>query len=259
MLCLRVLTLCKGIPIAAPSANSSGRPSPTTAAHVYEDLKGRIPCIVDGGDAMVGVESTVLDMRSEPAVILRPGGITQEQLARYLPGVRVYGKEGVARDVAMEAAPPTPGLKYRHYSPTARVVLIEHSVKDSQAHLIQRIRRCHEEGKRVGLIGTTGHGKELPFEMVTFAEGMGEKESESEREKDGEGRRRRVLLYALGEGEQQDSERFAAAVANGLFKALRALDGSGVEVIMVEGISEAHAGLAVMNRLRKAASEIVSE
>jgi L-threonylcarbamoyladenylate synthase len=238
-----------GIPIAAPSANSSGRPSPTTANHVYTDLKGRIPCIVDGGDAMVGVESTVLDMRSDPPVILRPGGITQEQLTKYLPDVRVYGKEGVARSAELEAAPPTPGLKYRHYSPTARVVLIEWTVVDPVGELVRGITKSHGEKQRVGLIRTTGHGSELPFTLVPFEEGN----SNSSTTKEGE-----VLVYSLGEGERGDSEKFAAVVANGLFKALRALDGSGVDIIYVEGIDETHAGLAVMNRLRKAASEIIS-
>ena len=106
-------------PIAAPSANRSGRPSPTCAEHVREDLDGRIELILDGGPTPVGVESTVLDMTSEPPILLRPGGVTLEQLESCLGEVRVLSSDDD------EAASRSPGLRFRHYAPRAQIVLIE--------------------------------------------------------------------------------------------------------------------------------------
>lgn len=120
-----LISLC-GFPLAAPSANSSGKPSPTLASHVYHDLAGKIPLILDGGACNLGVESTVLDGLRHPPAILRPGSVTYEQL-RQIPGmekVQVYRKDFV--DKNLEQAPTTPGMKYRHYSPDAEVILIEY-------------------------------------------------------------------------------------------------------------------------------------
>ncbi|KAG2490381.1 hypothetical protein HYH03_011182 [Edaphochlamys debaryana] len=121
---LAVIAAC-GFPLAAPSANSSGRPSPTIARHVFADLGGRIPLIIDGGPCTCGVESTVLDGLRSPPAILRPGGVTREQLLGYpgLGALQVYRRDFV--DAALEAAPTTPGMKYRHYSPTAPVLLLD--------------------------------------------------------------------------------------------------------------------------------------
>src|SRR6266511_1173404 len=106
-------------PIAAPSANRSGRPSPTRAEHVREDLDGRIEIILDGGPTPVGVESTVLDMTSEPPTLLRPGGVTLEELTDCLGEVGVLGSDDE------EAAGRSPGLRYRHYAPRAQVIIVE--------------------------------------------------------------------------------------------------------------------------------------
>ena len=107
-----------GRPLAAPSANRSGRPSPTRAPHVLEDLGGRIELILDGGSTSVGLESTVLDMTTEPPTLLRPGGVTLEQLEAHLGRVRLATGDD-------EAAGRSPGLRFRHYAPRAKVVLIE--------------------------------------------------------------------------------------------------------------------------------------
>ncbi|WP_059171838.1 L-threonylcarbamoyladenylate synthase [Bacillus sp. FJAT-27445] len=141
---LAILKEC-GLPIAAPSANSSGKPSPTTAGHVAEDLSGKIAGIVDGGPTGVGLESTVLDCTSGIPTILRPGGITKEQLEAVIGQVEV--------DPALssgEAKPKAPGMKYRHYAPEAPLYL----VGGSQGFLQQLASKQMEEGKRVGVLAT---------------------------------------------------------------------------------------------------------
>ncbi|GLI64207.1 hypothetical protein VaNZ11_007399, partial [Volvox africanus] len=145
---LALISTC-GFPLAAPSANSSGRPSPTLARHVLDDLGGRVSIILDGGPCTCGVESTVLDGLRNPPAILRPGGITREQLAGY-PGLAellLYRRDFV--DPQLEAAPSTPGMKYRHYSPSAPVVLLDPgdaplaSVSDEE--LMARLQRGTED------------------------------------------------------------------------------------------------------------------
>jgi L-threonylcarbamoyladenylate synthase len=115
----RALIEASGRPIAAPSANRSGRPSPTCAEHVRDDLDGRIELILDGGPTPVGVESTVLDMTTDPPMLLRPGGVTLEELKDCLGEVAVLGSGDE------EAAGRSPGLRYRHYAPRAQVIIIE--------------------------------------------------------------------------------------------------------------------------------------
>ncbi|WP_027724004.1 L-threonylcarbamoyladenylate synthase [Tuberibacillus calidus] len=142
----RALISAAGVPIAAPSANLSGKPSPTEASHVYEDMNGRIAGILDGGPAGVGVESTVVDTTQDLVTILRPGGITREQLEA------VLGK--VASDPALKdkkAQPKAPGMKYRHYSPKAPVELVSGGLQE----LKQAVARAKETGLTVGVLTTT--------------------------------------------------------------------------------------------------------
>lgn len=134
-----------GLPIAAPSANQSGRPSPTSALHVKEDLAGKIAAIVDGGTTGVGVESTVIDCTSEVPVILRPGGVTKEQLEA------VIGEVGV--DPALteaSAKPKSPGMKYRHYAPDAPLFLVDGSREELQ----EFINEGKKEGLKIGVLTT---------------------------------------------------------------------------------------------------------
>ncbi|WP_071393275.1 L-threonylcarbamoyladenylate synthase [Bacillus tuaregi] len=134
-----------GLPIAAPSANRSGKPSPTTASHVKEDLDGRIAGIVDGGPTGVGVESTVIDCTTEIPIILRPGGVTREQLEQVVGEVQV--------DPALsdeKEAPKSPGMKYRHYAPDAPLYLVEGTKEAIQRHINEQRR----EGRRVGVLTT---------------------------------------------------------------------------------------------------------
>src|ERR1700730_10515038 len=127
-------------PIAAPSANASGRPSPTTAAHVLDDLGGRIEVILDGGTTNIGIESTVLDMTSDPPTILRPGWVDRDMLTGVIGPVEQATSESELRR--------SPGPRHRHYSPRARVVLIEHGSPD----LIQQVCRDHLKDGAVGFI-----------------------------------------------------------------------------------------------------------
>lgn len=220
------------IPLAAPSANASTKPSPTTAAHVLHDLNGRIEVILDGGPCEVGVESTVVDGLSDPPLILRPGGISIELLRECQGWENVMKgyKDGSERG----KAPRAPGMKYKHYSPRAKVILVE--AGDGSGRLDSSIVRGYMAHgvKSIGILRTR-HWKADHFGTTLV---------------DGDGNRLKapkIINISLGET--------TAGIARGLFSGLRELDQQGVDVIFVEGIddSEGDAAAAVMNRLRKAA------
>ena len=126
------LIRCAGVPVAAPSANTSGRPSPTAAAHVLEDMDGKISAVLDGGSCDIGLESTVVDATGEKAVILRPGAITPQMIAAVL-GPEQVGQHN-SKPNAQEA-PRSPGMKYRHYAPQAAVTLVQGSPQDSYSYI----------------------------------------------------------------------------------------------------------------------------
>lgn len=269
----RTLIKLVGNPLAAPSANASTRPSPTKAQHVLEDLDGRIEIILDGGDCKVGVESTVVDGLCDPPVVLRPGGVGIEELRK------CKGWEGLVKgykdrsEVGGQSAPRAPGMKYKHYSPKARVVLFEKGGGGGGQE--QNVGERDVDGVLEG-----GEGKKRKKTMVAFIrtgrwgfagglrcssveEEEEEEEGRSEEEQaDGAFVVKRGVL--LGEGGEQiaklldvDLGQDVEGVAHGIFAALRELDRQGADVIFVEGVSDGDdiAG-AVMNRLRKAASEI---
>jgi L-threonylcarbamoyladenylate synthase len=198
-----------GTPIAAPSANASGRPSPTTAAHVLEDLDGRIDIILDGGATSIGIESTVLDVTTDPPMILRPGAITREMLTEVIGSVE--------QATSGEELRRSPGTRHRHYSPRARLLLIEHGSPES----IERICREKLKEEAVGFIGHTP----VAIDDAKF------------------------FFIELGSS--------ADDYARSIYGALRELDQRGARVIVIEGISEHGKGAAVMDRLRKAASEVI--
>ncbi|WP_284036677.1 L-threonylcarbamoyladenylate synthase [Neobacillus sp. 114] len=153
---LALLRTC-GLPIAAPSANSSGKPSPTTAAHVLDDLEGKIAGVVDGGPTGVGVESTVIDCTETFPVILRPGGVTKEQLEA------VVGEVHIDPALKNEAAKPkAPGMKYRHYAPNAPLYL----VSGTRGFLQGLAAEKREEGLRVGVLTTEEHADEYQADVV---------------------------------------------------------------------------------------------
>ncbi|KAL8896123.1 MAG: hypothetical protein Q9192_003253 [Flavoplaca navasiana] len=264
-----------GLPIAAPSANASTKPSPTTAAHVLHDLSGRIDLIIDGGSCSVGLESTVVDGLTRPPAILRPGGVSIEMI-RQCPGwehvVIGYSSGGSAET----SAPRAPGMKYKHYSPNARVLLVHGRLS------LDLFSRYPSARRKVGLINTvTWRVEDLKFPQYSVTR---DHDALSTPRMDGCLRKFAIKKLAPylphiaikdsppvnGESDQHaellqvssiDLGREIANIAQALFSALRELDLDGVDVIFVEAIDESggDAAAAIMNRLRKAAeSEIES-
>lgn len=131
------------LPVAAPSANTSGKPSPTLAKHVYHDMENKIPLILDGGATKIGIESTVLDMTSEPPVILRPGNVTKEQIESVIGTIRLSAE-------LHGNAPKSPGMKYTHYAPEAPVYLIE----DDSKLIIKAIEHVQGKGKKIAVLSS---------------------------------------------------------------------------------------------------------
>jgi len=213
-----------GVPIAAPSANIAGRPSPTTAEHVVEDLAGRIDLILDAGSTNVGVESTVVDMTRNPPVILRPGGTTAEELRKVLGRVRLHPSGRALREIKMEHA-PSPGMKYRHYAPKAEVILVEGDLDAVRGRVREIANEYMREGKVVGIL--------------TFDESKSAYD--------------RSVVKSLG------NRGDLKAAAKNVFSLLREFDRDGVDVIIAEGMPEKGLGLAVMNRLRKASGYRIVE
>jgi L-threonylcarbamoyladenylate synthase len=224
------LAAMSDLPLAAPSANASGKPSPTTAKHVDDDLHGRIPLIIDGGSADVGLESTVVDGLCSPPVVLRPGGVSVEEIREcggVWSSVVIPNRD---ESYSPEAAPRAPGMKYKHYSPRAGVVLYDVGALPPTAKNL--------------LISST-NGKVGILRTRTWKEGFAQEEL---RKAGREG------MFAIVE---ESLGRDGKDIGHKLFRALRELDEKEVDVIHVEGIEEADEGLAVMNRLGKAASVVV--
>ncbi|KPB05801.1 L-threonylcarbamoyladenylate synthase [Bacillus sp. CHD6a] len=210
----RALMEVSGLPLAAPSANLSGKPSPTTAKHVEEDLIHRIAGIVDGGATGVGLESTVVDCTTEIPVILRPGGVTKEELEK------VVGKVDV--DPALfsqdeQHKPKSPGMKYTHYAPVAPVYLVE----GSESFLQQTITDAQQKGQKVGVLAT-----EETITQINTTD-----------------------LTTIACGTKTD----LTTVASQLYDGLRAFNATDVDVIFSETFPRDGVGAAIMNRLEKAA------
>ncbi|RLC96164.1 MAG: threonylcarbamoyl-AMP synthase [Chloroflexi bacterium] len=199
------LIRASGVPIAAPSANLSERPSSTTGDHVFHDLSGKIDLVLDAGPVEIGVESTVLDISTQPPAILRPGAVTAEDLEPIIgPVLMGAQKEVLAR---------SPGTRHRHYSPRARVVLIE---EESPA----AVERYTIEGGKIGII--TRRPDLYPDDQAFVVQAM-----------------------------PADLEQYARQ----MFAALRRLDEEGVSQIIVAAVEETGIGVAIMDRLRRAASD----
>ncbi|KAI0974329.1 DHBP synthase RibB-like alpha/beta domain-containing protein [Xylaria arbuscula] len=262
----RSLIKLVGAPLAAPSANASTKPSPTTAAHVLEDLDGRIELILDGGSCPVGVESTVVDGLCDPPVVLRPGGVSIDEL-RKCPGWENVEKAYKDHSEAGKAAPRAPGMKYKHYSPKAQVVLYEATYPSLHQGVDQQsLKLGKDDNNVVGIIRTRywqmGGGlscgdfkaKEKLVEPVEFDGQVGieleVRDADLYNSPNGA-----IIGKLLDISIGKDSR----SIAQGLFSALRELDRRGADVIFVEGtLDDEDIGAAVMNRLRKAASQIKS-
>lgn len=203
----RLIEFC-GVPLAAPSANLSGSPSPTTAARVYEDMNGRIPAIIDGGECTVGVESTVISFEGDAVRILRPGGITREMLESVVPNVIV--DRGVLAEISPDAAAPSPGMKYKHYAPCADVKIIKGDI----GAYTEYVRKTAIDGDFC-----------LLFDDVEKIEGIP------------------YLCYGTD----------PAAQAHELFECLRTLDEKGAKTVYARCPDISGVGLAVYNRILRAA------
>lgn len=200
------------VPVAAPSANLSGKPSPTNAEHVWDDLHGKIAGLLDGGPTGVGLESTVIDCTQDIPVILRPGGVTKQQLEAVVGTVMI--DPGLANE---KEKPKSPGMKYRHYSPEVPLLLVAGTVARMQATIDEQ----QIKGNRVGVLASEQIARQLHH----------------------------VEIRNLGSNLHE--------VASNLYDGLRAFKQGDVDVIICEAFSEEGIGQAVMNRLKKAASEII--
>lgn len=208
--------------IAAPSANLSGRPSPTTAAHVIEDMDGRIDMILDGGDVGIGLESTIVDLTERVPVILRPGYVTQEMLNRVLGRVDV---DITLMDQGSGQAPKAPGMKYRHYAPKGSMRLIEGDQEAVIRTMNAEVKKARLRGERTGVMITDEIWERVSADVK---KSVGNRENEYE-------------------------------IARRLYRILREFDEEGVTAIFSESFSSDGFGQAVMNRLLKAAGYTVEK
>ncbi len=212
---LALIAAC-GLPIAAPSANLFARPSPTTAEHVLEDLGERIDMVIDGGPTFIGVESTVVNMTLHPPTILRPGGTSFEALQAILPSIQVAHR-GAAADQTL--AQPSPGLLSKHYAPRARVEFFAGDQDAALKHMRRRASELVAAGKQVGALIAD---EDRPLLQDIHLETLG-------------------------------SRNDLAKIARALFAAMRRLDSLGVDVILARSFGSTGIGLAIQDRLFRAA------
>ena len=213
----RAIIEASGTFVAAPSANLSGRPSPTTGKHVIEDLTGRVDMIVDGGAIEIGLESTIVDLSEDIPMILRPGYVTLEQLKEVLGEVTM--DKGLMATLKENVAPKAPGMKYRHYAPKAELTIVKGEEDKVLGKMEELLKEGVEKGLKVGIMTTEDHKDRFNAGEV-------------------------VSLGGTDNGEE---------IAAHLFAALRLFDELNVDVIYSEAFSEEGIGQAVMNRLNKAA------
>jgi len=215
------------VPIAAPSANLSGRPSPTAVEHVYQDLCGRIPMILDGGESDIGLESTIVDVSGSLPLVLRPGYIGLEKLQAVLGSVAM--DPAVWKGVKEGEKPRAPGMKYRHYAPQVPVTLIEGDDISRAACILEKAADAGKAGERIGAL--------VCRETLPLYENAPDS----------------LVLFPLGE-RSRDEE-----IAHHLFAVLRSLDRFGLYHVYSETFEGGPLGEAIMNRLRKAAAfDIIS-
>lgn len=205
------------VPIAAPSANTSGRPSPTSAKHVVEDLMNKVDMIIDGGDTGIGLESTVLDLSGDSPMILRPGGVTKEKLQKIIPNVTI---DSAIIKENENIIPKSPGQKYRHYAPKSDMMVFNGDVDKIVENIAEKAKEYINIGKKVGIICTD--------ETKKFY-------------KDG-------LIISIGSRQNKET------IAHNLFSTLRMFDEKNIDIILAEGVESSDLGIAIMNRMMKAAA-----
>lgn len=205
------------VPIAAPSANISGKPSPTTAEHVIKDLDGKIDVIIDGGEVTYGVESTVLDLTSKPPYILRPGPVTFEEIRSIIKNVEIHPVAKAEKPIETIIA-RSPGVKYRHYAPSAELIIVEGDTRKIPLKVQEIANEQIKLGKKVSIIATEEN----------------------------------TNLYTIPSVKIVGKRSEPKTIAKNLFRTLRELDNENVDIIIAEGIEPTGIGLAIMNRLRKA-------
>ncbi|SHI37760.1 L-threonylcarbamoyladenylate synthase [Lutispora thermophila] len=203
-----------GVPIAAPSANISGKPSPTAPEHVIKDMEGKVDIILCSKDTRVGVESTVIDITGDIPTILRPGGATLEELKKVLGEVQI--DKGILDPGTI---PKSPGMKYTHYAPKAPMTIVRGDYNMVMEKILELAGKDKERGLKVGILTVD--------ENINYYNGF----------------------VTLSMGSKEDT----AEAAHNLFNTLREFDKLMVDIIYAEAVSEEHLGLAVMNRMKKAA------
>ena len=218
----RALICYGGKYVAAPSANTSGRPSPTLAEHVIEDLNGKVDMILDGGEVGIGLESTIVDFTEKIPVILRPGYINQKMIAEVIGEVRM-DKGLLITDASVR--PKAPGMKYRHYAPKADLTIIEGPLEKVVKEINKRAKEKSEAGYKVGVIGTE----------------------------------ETVADYKSGDVKCIGTRADESTIAANLFRILREFDDDQVDYIYSESFDTAGIGSAIMNRLLKAAGHHIEK
>lgn len=243
-----------GVPVAAPSANTSGRPSPTTADHVWQDMNGRIEMIIDGGPVGIGVESTIVDVSSAVPSVLRPGAITMEMLAEVLGEVSV--DPAILGPLSADVRPKAPGMKYKHYAPKADLTLVEPGTGTERESGAEQVTGAEQ---KTGADRNTGADPETGLDE-TQLQAMICKVRELSREKIEAGYKVGVICtdesrdcYTDGEVRSIGARKSQASVAHNLYALLREFDDLGVDYIFSESFPKDHLGQAIMNRLSKAA------
>lgn len=206
-----------GVPIAAPSANVSGRPSPTEVSRCIEDLDGKIEYILGGEKCDVGLESTIVDCTVEPACVLRPGGITLEMLREV--NSKIYIDSAIMNKPEGDFKPKAPGMKYRHYAPKAPLKIVQGDLQKTIAKINEIVQNYIDENKAVGIMATD----------------------------------ETINCYKKGIVRSLGSRNDISNIGKNLFEVLRSFDDLKVEVIISEAFEEVDFGVAIMNRLKKSA------
>lgn len=216
----RELIRAAGGYVAAPSANRSGRPSPTSAKYVVEDMDGRIEVIIDGGDVEIGLESTIVDLTTTPPTILRPGYITRQMLEKVFDTVEEDST--MMRDDSGQA-PKAPGMKYRHYAPKGDLTVVDGTEENVVQYINAQIELNRRDNKKTGVIATDTS----------------------------------VMRYHADVCKSAGNRRDEDTIARELYRILREFDDENVEVIYAESFDTSGIGQAIMNRLLKAAGHKV--